>query len=97
MTSIRESIRRLLARGASPPDPDYSYIIYWTKEARTWSRNFRQEAMTEVESLFSEPGFVANEYQRRYQLPQVDASSHSGASVLALRKVLQALLDDEQS
>jgi hypothetical protein len=91
MTSIRESIRRLLTRSAEPPRPDYSYTIYWMKEARTWDIEFRQKALRELETLLSQPGFVANDFERRYALSLIDGSRHSGASLLALQKVLKAL------
>lgn len=95
MTTIREALRRLLTRNASPPNPDYSYTIYWMKVARSWEGEFRRKAMQELELLFGQPDFEANEFERRFRLTTVDASRHSGASLLALHKVLQALGESE--
>ncbi len=93
MTSIREALRALLDRRQVPdqPDPEYSYVIYWTKQARAWERPHRQAVLQAVERLIGQADFEANLFQRRYQVDEIDADSHSGASVLALRKVLSAL------
>lgn len=95
MTSIREALRRLLERRqtADEPDPEYSYVIYWTKVASGWEAAQRQSALQAAERLIGQAGFEANPYHRRYQAAEIDGSSHSGASLLALRKVLRALDD----
>lgn len=95
MTSIREAIVRLLSRsGREEPDepsPYQAYTFYWTKEARTWTAERREAVSSELEVLLSEAGFEANPYERRYSLPDVDGSKHSGASLIALKRVLNAL------
>lgn len=95
MTTIREALRRLMSRRASPPRPDYSYTIFWMKEARSWEGEFRRKAMQELELLLKQSDFEANQFERRYRLPAVDHSRHSGASLLALHKVLRALGENE--
>ncbi len=93
MTSIRAAIQALLQREPRPeaPNPEYSYVIYWTKIARTWAPSRRAQALLAAERLIGKPGFEANAFERRYRDPEIDASAHSGESLLALRKVLRAL------
>lgn len=93
MTSVREALRRLLQRrgAADEPDPEYSYLIYWTKVARQWDAARRRQALEAAEQLIGGPDFEANPYHRRYQAAEIDDARHSGASLLALRKVLRAL------
>lgn len=93
MSSIREALRRLLQRQetADEPDPEYSYVIYWTKTARRWEAARRGAALRAAEQLIEHPDFEANPYHRRYQAPEIDDTRHSGASLLALRKVLRSL------
>lgn len=98
MTSIRAAIEALLGRGptADEADPAYSYTIYWTKTARQWDREKRRLALAAAERLIAGPDFSANLFARRYQALEIDESSHSGASMLALRKVLRALDDQPE-
>lgn len=93
MTSIREALRQLLQRQqqSDAPDPEYSYVIYWTKETRSWETERRQAALQATERLIGQADFEPNLYHRRYRANEIDQSTHSGASVLALRKVLRAL------
>lgn len=92
MTSLRESVRRLLKRTqeATPPDPEYSYTIYWTKSVRDWEAERRVSALEAVELLINQPEFSPTAFERQYHDPAIDESSHSGESLLALRKVLYA-------
>ena len=85
-------MRRLLKRTqeAAPPDPEYSYTIYWTKTVRNWEEARRVGALEAVELLINEQGFTPTAFERRYRKTAIDDSSHSGESILALRKVLQA-------
>lgn len=93
MTSIRAAIQALLQRQPEPegPDPEYSYVIYWTKTARNWDPSRRAQVLLAAERLIGKPDFEANPFERRYREPEIDASAHSGESLLALRKVLRAL------
>jgi len=90
MTSIREAVRRLMQRERERPASEFSYAIYWTKVARGWDAAKRIQALEGAERTLTGPGFVSNEFSRRYSVPEIDGSAHSGASLLALRKVLKA-------
>ena len=85
-------MRRLLKRTdeAGPPNPAYSYRIYWTKTVRDWDDARRANALEAVELLINQPGFAPTAFERQYRDPAIDESNHSGESILALRKVLQA-------
>lgn len=92
MTSLREAVRRLLkrTRDAAPPDPAYSYTIYWTKMALGWDDAQRADALLAVEHLIAQSEFEPTAYERRYLDARIDDSMHSGESLLALHKVLKA-------
>jgi hypothetical protein len=92
MTTLREAIRRLLSRTqkTAPPDPGYSYTIYWTKMVREWDGAKRRGALAAVEDLISQASFVPNAFERRYHDGRIDEMMHSGESLLALHKVLKA-------
>ena len=90
MTSIREALRRLMQRKRERPASEFSYAIYWTKVVRGWDAARRLQALEGAERTLTGLGFVSNEFSRRYSVPEIDGSAHSGASLLALRKVLKA-------
>ena len=92
MTSLRESVRRLLSRTqeAAPPDPEYSYTIYWTKMVREWDDPRRKRALLASERLIGHPDFRPTAFERRYQDTDIDHSKHAGESILALHKVISA-------
>ncbi len=69
---------------------DYSYIVFWTKHARLWDATRREAVARQLAELITSTHFDANFYQRAYTLAEVDGA-HSGASLLALQKVLAAL------
>ena len=69
---------------------DYSYTVFWTKQARLWDAAKRGAVAQEVARLVASADFNANFYQRTYTLTEVDGA-HAGASLLALQKVLEAL------
>lgn len=85
-------MRKLLNRTkeAPPPDPEYSYTIYWTNIIRDWGDAQRTSALEAVERLINQPGFTPTAFERQYSDSAIDESSHSGESILALRKVLFA-------
>ncbi|MFQ5923113.1 MAG: hypothetical protein ACE5M4_09740 [Anaerolineales bacterium] len=99
MTSLREAVRRLLSRAqeAAPPDPEYSYTIYWTKMVRDWDDAQRAGALVAVERQIEQPEFAPTAFERRYQDARIDDSMHSGESLLALHKVLKAFEGDSIS
>ncbi len=92
-------MRRLLKRPneAAPPDPEYSYTIYWTKTVRDWEDARRARALEAVELLIHQPEFTSTAFERRYRDSVIDDSSHSGESILALRKVLRAFENHAES
>ena len=93
MTSIRESVRRLLGRvdkaEQDKPRPHYSYRIYWTKMVREWSGSRRREVAGLLEEVLADEAFNANTFERRYYVEGLDDSKHAGASLLALQQVLE--------
>ena len=68
----------------------YSYTVFWTKQARLWDAAKREAVAQQVARLVDSADFDANFYQRAYTLTEV-GGAHSGASLLALQKVLEAL------
>jgi rhamnogalacturonyl hydrolase YesR len=72
---------------------DYSYAVFWTKNARLWDAAKREAVAQRLAELIASADFDANFYQRTYTLAEVD-EAHSGASLLALHKVLQALRNE---
>jgi hypothetical protein len=78
-------------RPPGPPRVEYSYAVYWTKEARLWDAERRQAVGAALRAVLAQPGFEANAYERRYQVPGLDTQAHAGASLVALGKVLDAL------
>jgi hypothetical protein len=69
---------------------DYSYAVFWMKHARLWDVVKRDAVAQQLAELITSTDFDANFYQRTYTLNDVDGA-HSGANLLALRKVLDAL------
>lgn len=76
-----------------PPRVDFSYTIYWTKQVRGWDPARRAAMEAALRPVLAQPGFEANDYERRYAVPGLDSQAHAGASLLALNKVLRAFLD----
>lgn len=72
---------------------DYSYTVFWTKNARVWDTARREAVAQRLTAVINSPDFDANFYQRTYTLEGVDGA-HAGASLLALQKVLQALRNE---
>lgn len=92
---LRERIAlRKPAVDSDPPRYGFSYSVYWLQVARTWDAQQRQRVAQEVHLLLSRPDFVANQSERRYSLPGVEGR-HSGGSLIALDRVLQALSQHE--
>ena len=110
MTTIREALKRLFTpqpkltqaqltdrqreQRVSAREPiEYSYTIFWTKTARLWSIDQRSIVTKNLETLIDSADFTANPFDRHYTLDGVDGS-HSGASLIALKKVLEALANE---
>jgi len=69
---------------------DFSYTVFWTKQARQWDADRRSAVAQRLDRLLKSPVFQANPYDRNYTLDGIDGA-HSGASLKALHKVLAAL------
>ena len=69
---------------------DYSYTVFWTKQARLWDTSTRSSVAARLNELLKSPDFQANPFDRKYTLDGLDGA-HSGASLTALHKVLAAL------
>jgi predicted PurR-regulated permease PerM len=76
-----------------PPRVEYSYTIFWTKQAREWDAARRAAVLSAVTQATARPGFEANDYERRYTVAGLDDQAHAGASLVALEKVLRAMED----
>jgi rhamnogalacturonyl hydrolase YesR len=72
---------------------DYSYAVFWMKHARLWDAVKREAVRQQLAKLIAATDFDANFYQRTYPLAEVDGA-HSGASFLALQKVLEAFRNE---
>jgi hypothetical protein len=108
VTTIREALKRLFQSPVTPAQTsevereqrvaardrvDYSYTIFWAKTARLWEAEMRSTVLQNLNALIQSSEFAANPFERRYTLAGVEGS-HSGASFLALQKVLQALREE---
>ncbi|MGD2251679.1 MAG: hypothetical protein PVF70_02060 [Anaerolineales bacterium] len=93
MTSLREAIRRLILgkRRSSTAPAEISILADWTSRARGWDAKRRREVRAAIMRKIKQPDFVDEAFERRFHVPELDASAHSGASLLALLKVLDAL------
>ena len=74
-----------------PPRVEFSYTIFWTKQARLWDAARRETIGAALADVLAQPGFEPNDYERRYRVPGLDEQGHAGASLVALGKVLDAL------
>jgi hypothetical protein len=74
-----------------PPRVEFSYIIFWTNQARQWDTARRRSVADALAVVLGGPGFEANDYQRRYHVPGLDDQRHAGASLMALSKVLESM------
>jgi predicted PurR-regulated permease PerM len=85
------------AAGGGPPRVEYSYTIYWTKQVRTWETARREAVQAALAEVLAQPSFEDNAYERRYSVAGLDEQAHAGASLMALRKVLEAFAAGEAS
>ncbi|HLF00622.1 MAG TPA: hypothetical protein VI547_01505 [Anaerolineales bacterium] len=70
---------------------DFAYAVFWTKTVRGWDAGARQQIAARLTALVESPDFLNNAFERKYTIEGLDDLAHSGASLLALRKVLQAM------
>ncbi|OGO47961.1 MAG: hypothetical protein A2W37_13760 [Chloroflexi bacterium RBG_16_63_12] len=108
MKSIRNFLRHLFAsrfggrrseKATTPSVPnaprvDFSYTVYWTKHVRQWDAARRAAVREALLQVIRQPGFEPNAYARRYTVTGLDDLAHSGASLIALKKVLAAFEDE---
>lgn len=98
-----ERIRRSL-RDAAPPPPrppekmtaekvEFNFRIYWTKMTISWSAERRATVRQQANAIIQMGDFEDNLIEKRYHLglEDVPEQMHSGASLLALVEVLNAL------
>jgi hypothetical protein len=76
---------------SNEPRVEFSYAIFWTKQALAWPASRRAAVLAAVQDLMRRPDFELNDYHRRYTLPGLDSNAHAGRSLAALEKVLIAL------
>lgn len=79
------------------PRIDFSYTVFWTKHALTWTPDQRRAVLAATETVIAHPDFQANAYARRFEVPGLNTvlansqqTAHAGASLLALRHVLHS-------
>lgn len=72
---------------------DYSYTVFWMKHARLWDVTTRSNVAVRLSELLKSPDFQANPFDRKYTLTGLEGA-HSGASLIALQKVLAALSNE---
>jgi hypothetical protein len=99
MTSLRETIARLLHPEQKKPDlPDahFDYRVYWTKQAIGWSRERRMHVMAALRGLIDQPDFIPTESERLYDVDELGEENYAGASLIALETVLRALEHDQE-
>jgi hypothetical protein len=75
---------------------DFAYTVFWTKMARGWDADRRGQMAARLAALIASPDFVNNAFSRKFEVGGLEDASlgqtaHSGASLLALQKVLSAL------
>jgi hypothetical protein len=81
----------------APPEPlsrekiEAGYRLYWTKMALRWDAERRAQVAQDLAAALQAPDFEANALERRFHVRGADDQAHSGASLLALEEVLQAL------
>jgi hypothetical protein len=95
MTTLRGVLKKLFGSGVSETRDetrrvDYSYRVFWMKQARDWDADTCRKMSERLDALMSDTGFEANAFERRYRVEGVDGE-HSGASLRALDQVLEAL------
>lgn len=72
---------------------DFNFRIYWTKMMLKYPAEKRIEARSKAQAIIQQADFEDNLIEKRYHLPLegIPEVTHSGASLLALIEVLNAL------
>jgi hypothetical protein len=92
MTKLRDALNRIFQKPDTPLAPDrvdYSYRVFWMKQARGWDAAQRRSVLAATRALAASADFEPNAFARHYRVEGV-AGEHSGASLLALIQVLEA-------
>jgi hypothetical protein len=93
-------LRHLLGRPDPKPYPQmtaprvsFSFRVFWTKIALGWSAEKRDQVRQQVVAYVQQDDFDANLVEKRHHFPieGLPEAWHSGASLLALIDVLDAL------
>ena len=84
------------AEQMTEPKIDFSFRIYWTKISfeQQWDLDRVRTLKPNVRTVTQQPDFQKNLIDRRYVVEELDDLAHSGASLLALLEVLDALEND---
>jgi hypothetical protein len=91
---LRRRRESVAAREGGPPRFAYSYRVFWISAARAWSPPKRRAIAAALERTLSAPDFAPTVTEPRFAVAGLDRV-HSGASLLALRDVLEGLGEDE--
>lgn len=92
LTALREFWVRVAGRSQQAPvTPEYSYRIFWVKQALEWDPQQRARVQAELQTIIQDDSFEANNYRRRYTLEGFSGQKHAGVSLLVLSDVLADL------
>lgn len=80
-----------------PSQIDFSYTVFWMRQARQWDAGRRASVRESLHTVFAREDFLNNAFARTYIVRGLDDQAHAGASLLALQKVLDALDNHEGS
>lgn len=92
MTSVRESLRRLI-QGVQEPEEnrsEFAYKINWTSVVRGWDRERQGKMRVILKEVVDGIDLESNQLERRYHIPELDTDKHSGLSLRVLMEVLEA-------
>jgi len=92
MTSVRESLRRLIQSVQAPVEnrSEFAYKINWTSVVRGWDKESQGKMSGILKEVVEGIDSEDNQLERRYHIPELDADLHSGLSLRVLREVLEA-------
>jgi hypothetical protein len=88
---LKKLLREITGEKRESLSPEYSYRIFWTKQALSWTGDERAQVKLEVENIMRRGDFEVNEFSRRYTLNTYGGNKHAGASLLVLHDVLSNL------
>jgi hypothetical protein len=92
MTSVRESLRRLIQGVQEPVEnrSKFAYKINWTSVVRGWDPERQGKMNVILKEVVDGIDLEANQLERCYHIPELDAEVHSGLSLRVLMEVLEA-------